>query len=160
MLYTTISYPTKYDGVLFRSRLEARWAAMFDILEWGWDYEPFDLNGWVPDFQLNLPRCKDDKSYYGLHYVKDQTPLVEIKPVKSTQCELKDFDIHRIYQSLGIVGRCSSCPREVLLLGNSPDHAWKTPDLGDWKEALPVSFFKEAFWKEAGNRVQWSPTNA
>lgn len=44
--------PTKYAGVRFRSRLEARWAAMFDLLGWRWDYEPFDLKGYIPDFAL------------------------------------------------------------------------------------------------------------
>lgn len=45
--------PTTYNGVNFRSRLEARWAALFDLLSWKWEYEPFDLNGWIPDFVLS-----------------------------------------------------------------------------------------------------------
>lgn len=44
--------PTMYAGIQFRSRLEAQWAAMFDLLKWPWDYEPFDCNGWIPDFLL------------------------------------------------------------------------------------------------------------
>lgn len=44
--------PTKYKGIQFRSRLEARWAAMFDLLRWNWIYEPYDLNGWIPDFEI------------------------------------------------------------------------------------------------------------
>lgn len=46
------SVPTVYRCVQFRSRLEARWAAMFDLLGWEWAYEPFDLEGWIPDFAL------------------------------------------------------------------------------------------------------------
>lgn len=42
--------PTRYAGVQFRSRLEARWAAMFDLLGWTWEYEPIDLAGYIPDF--------------------------------------------------------------------------------------------------------------
>jgi hypothetical protein len=42
--------PTTYRGVNFRSRLEARWAVFFDALGWDWQYEPVDLNGWIPDF--------------------------------------------------------------------------------------------------------------
>jgi hypothetical protein len=45
--------PTKYKGVQFRSRLEARWAAMFDMLGWEWEYEPFDAAGYIPDFKIN-----------------------------------------------------------------------------------------------------------
>lgn len=47
--------PTKYKGVQFRSRIEARWAAFFDRLEWPWEYETFDLERYIPDFTLNFP---------------------------------------------------------------------------------------------------------
>lgn len=53
MSYEIKAIETRYAGHLFRSRLEARWAAMFDLLGWKWTYEPFDLNGWVPDFLLS-----------------------------------------------------------------------------------------------------------
>jgi hypothetical protein len=46
--------PTTYNGVNFRSRLEARWAAFFDAAGWRWSYEPVDLDGWIPDFVLHL----------------------------------------------------------------------------------------------------------
>jgi hypothetical protein len=57
---------TKYAGVQFRSRLEAKWAAFFDLAGWEWEYEPFDLDGYIPDFLLTLHR---------------QT-LVEVKPMQ------------------------------------------------------------------------------
>ena len=48
---------TKYNGLLFRSRLEARWAIFFDSLGLCYDYEPegFDLGEhsyYLPDFWL------------------------------------------------------------------------------------------------------------
>lgn len=43
---------TVYNGIRFRSRLEATWAAFFDRLGWSWEYEPVDLNGYIPDFVL------------------------------------------------------------------------------------------------------------
>lgn len=47
---------TEYDGYLFRSRLEARWAVFFDNAGIDYEYEPegFDLNGeyYLPDFYL------------------------------------------------------------------------------------------------------------
>lgn len=52
MKYSIKAIPTTYAGVNFRSRLEARWAAFFDLCGWDWDYEPFDLAGWAPDFML------------------------------------------------------------------------------------------------------------
>ncbi len=58
--------PTTYRSVKFRSRLEARWACFFDLLEWPWEYEPFDCDGWAPDFQLIGAK---------------ESVLVEVKPV-------------------------------------------------------------------------------
>ncbi|MCC6946120.1 MAG: hypothetical protein IT335_16205, partial [Thermomicrobiales bacterium] len=51
-VYTIKPIVTEYAGTRFRSRLEARWAAMFDLLKWRWEYEPIDLSGWVPDFAI------------------------------------------------------------------------------------------------------------
>lgn len=71
--------PTKYKGVWFRSRLEARWAAFFDRARWPWAYEPLELPGWIPDFAI----LKD----YELLASPLETPtvvptnvLVEVKP--------------------------------------------------------------------------------
>lgn len=48
--------PTRYGGVLFRSRLEARYAYFFDRLEIPWEYETqgFVADGvaYLPDFAL------------------------------------------------------------------------------------------------------------
>lgn len=50
--------PTSFEGVYFRSRLEARWACFFSRLGIPWRYEAqgFDLGpaGWyLPDFELD-----------------------------------------------------------------------------------------------------------
>lgn len=50
------SYPTNFEGTQFRSRLEARWAAFFDLKGWRWEYEPFDLDGYIPDFVILAKR--------------------------------------------------------------------------------------------------------
>lgn len=48
--------PTSYRGCRFRSRLEARWAVLFDHMGIGWMYEPegFVVGGrpYLPDFLL------------------------------------------------------------------------------------------------------------
>lgn len=61
--YTIAAIPTLYRGRMYRSRLEARWAAFFDRLGWAYEYEPFDLGSWSPDFLLT-----------------DMGVLVEVKP--------------------------------------------------------------------------------
>lgn len=57
--------PTKYNGVQFRSRLEAKWAAFFDLCGWQREYEPFDFAGYIPDFLLKFA----------------QPTLVDVKPI-------------------------------------------------------------------------------
>lgn len=66
--------PTEYGGIRFRSRLEARWAAMFDKLGWKWHYEPLDFDGYIPDFLLQFAR---DEEWGGI----PKEIFVEVKPV-------------------------------------------------------------------------------
>ena len=65
---TRAAIRTTYNGVRFRSRLEAKWACVFDRLGWRWEYEPFDLDGYIPDFIL----------------LGADPVLVEVKPAVST----------------------------------------------------------------------------
>ena len=48
--------PTTYNGVQFKSRTEARWAAYFDLMgvEWRYEDEAYELpsGGYLPDFYL------------------------------------------------------------------------------------------------------------
>ena len=53
--YTIAAIPTQYRGRMYRSRLEARWAAFFDRLGWTHEYEPFDMGKWSPDFAITEP---------------------------------------------------------------------------------------------------------
>lgn len=72
--------PTTYEGVKYRSRVEARWAVFFAEMEWTATYEQegFDLNGvwYLPDFWL-----KD----FGIFVeIKSESPTAE----EITKCEL------------------------------------------------------------------------
>lgn len=66
MEYTIPAKPAIYQNIQFRSHLEARWAAFFDLIGWEWEYEPFTMPGWIPDFKV-----------FGLD---DRFILFEIKP--------------------------------------------------------------------------------
>lgn len=48
--------PTSFEHTNFRSRLEARWAAFFDLIGWRWTYEPLDASGYIPDFLIRGDR--------------------------------------------------------------------------------------------------------
>lgn len=65
--------PTTYEGVKFRSRLEARWAVFFDQLELVWQYEPFTIED-------NGKEYKPDFIIFNLLFNKPI--LIEIKPIE------------------------------------------------------------------------------
>ena len=73
MNYTIAAKETMYDGIRYRSRLEARWAAFMKLAGWQFEYEPFDLHGWSPDFLIKAER---------------RNILVEVKPITSL-----DYDV-------------------------------------------------------------------
>jgi hypothetical protein len=81
--YRIKAHPTVYKGTTFRSRLEARWAAFFDLAGWTWQYEPIDLVGWSPDFLVSFP-CGHSECY-GRHSL-----LIDVKPFLS----IEEFEGH------------------------------------------------------------------
>ncbi len=96
IVYDIASIPTSYGGRNYRSRLEARWAAMFDLFHWKYEYEPFDINGWFPDFSIS---CKNEKGRI----------LVEVKPI-----DKPDLDLHdRLNKA------CPIDAEEILVLGST-----------------------------------------
>lgn len=98
MKYNVKAIETEYRNCKFRSRLEATWAAFFDLNGLNWEYEPFDLDGWFPDFRIYQGRHKGDM-------------LVEVKPTY--------FDSHKDLIDLKNEIR-KGYPGEVLILGNAP----------------------------------------
>ena len=84
--------PTLYRGVEYKSMLEAKWAAFFDILDWDHKYEPCVFPGWKPDFVI-----KGAKNVY-----------VEVKPTEEFDGEV----------AAKMEGACRNS--ELLLVGCSP----------------------------------------
>ena len=144
--------PTTYNGIRYRSRLEATWACFFDSLGWEHEYEPFDLDGYIPDFVLRFPK---------------KNVLVEVKPMLEIESELtrhyhryskvveKNFDM---FEDLLMVGRspwheftyvfgyliAPDCHCEDCLLPMNDDeaHSWSKVDVFDRLSLRPCNLFK------------------
>lgn len=110
--------PTKYAGVQFRSRLEARWAAFFDLAKWTWEFEPPEEIGWLPDFLL---------------IGADHVIKVEVKPIQwvgddyavtRQATAIAELDKVRRYVADQSAPYCPSCAKkhheDVLVLGAYP----------------------------------------
>jgi len=164
-----------YAGVQFRSRLEARWAAFFDLLGWKWEYEPFDLQGYIPDFLLHVPK------YAGVCWLTTDTLLVEVKPTDSYRYgRFGDPEPPKLtYEKaiavgiggiafLGLTKKQNRAKNTPLLLPDSwvreeHENGWGRVD---WTgQADPGydfrwpqhddEYFQEAAWKLASNKVQY-----
>jgi hypothetical protein len=113
--------PTKYKGRQYRSRLEARVAAFFDIINMDAEYEPIDLNGWSPDFALKT--------------TKGNTCYVEVKPTEDS------FDLIKIIKAVDLKKNpvMLFTPTNVLVLNWS---GFMIMDTGNaWIEAANVVQF-------------------
>jgi hypothetical protein len=88
---------TRYQSHLFRSRLEARWACMFDLVGWEWTYEPFDAHWYIPDFVL----------------LGDGSVAVEVKPATT----LEELERHALDVEEGLVGYWN---HDYLVVGVNP----------------------------------------
>lgn len=118
--------PTTYKGTKFRSRLEARWAVLFDLIEWRWIYEPFDTGDWIPDFLIQgaspflveVGPC----DLWSDYSTKAEKPLAAYPPVNA-YCERIDHETCG-HDDDYIV---STVPdRTTLVVGNLPlvDSPW------------------------------------
>lgn len=121
MRYTITPKETVYAGYRFRSRLEARWAAFFDLLGWKWDYEPIDFGTWSPDFAI-----------YG-----NQTVYVEVKPITDFSNEVAEkINGSGCVKPALIVG--ATCPLKDAL--ESCSSFQELPQLGWIGERMPDEF--------------------
>lgn len=160
--------PTLYNGVQYRSLLEARYAAFFEMVQAAnfkshrskpqVDYEPEAFNGYIPDF-----------------IIRSESPvLVEVKG------ELEAFQIDKIKDSgwKGPIICCTSEGPHAALRHEERggrSYRYQGPRVWDWSlldlsyrdcddlyatgpgrhfdHSLAVDLIK--FWREAGNLVQW-----
>lgn len=118
---------TQYNGLRFRSRLEARWAVFFDALGVEYEYEPegFELPSgarYLPDFRV---KCYGKRGRWN-----SETPFdlwIEVKG-KMTQedadkiIEFAGFKRQTIKHKEGYTETFCQCENPVLILSSVPEN--------------------------------------
>ena len=108
---------TRYAGILFRSRIEARWALFFDTLGVPYEYEKegFDLDGlrYLPDFWL-----PDQRIWYE---IKGDIPD-ELECEKARR--LSGYTQRPVYIAFGAV----AIPDFTRLVNTDDQRVWKGPN--------------------------------
>jgi hypothetical protein len=178
MEYKISAIETLYGGVRFRSRLEAKWAAMFDILGWEWTYEPCDFSGWIPDFaihgdrnlvyvevkpvdrlpddvakQLHESGCSDEMLVVGLRPFEidfQECPAIGWMTENNTGFQMgwDEAPFGRWKEGQGRVGFCHC---EGLFY----DRITGNYDGGHWGDGVVTVSEITGMWREAGNRTRW-----
>ena len=156
--YLIKSRPTTYNGCLFRSRLEAKWAAFFDLVRIKWEYEPYDFTNWVPDFFLTLPCPYNDCSFSDNPHA--HTLLAEVKPFES----IAEFSGHPCTKFYGLELQAGIIPAQSsACLGNNPNVSYfelwwgggaGPANIADYVSA--IDFNIQSSWNRAGALTQWS----
>lgn len=161
-----IGIPTTYAGQNFRSRTEARWAALFDALGWRWVYEPWDERGWIPDFVVRLARMEF------LVEVKGPAEDIELAKAKVDMTDYdgivlvvgQDIDGHVVGEirepdgpgfvwSQADVYKCLSCD-EISI--RPIDRDWYCRQCGDGEGNSHVGHYDiQDTFRRCSNRVQW-----
>lgn len=127
---TIRAIPTKYSGVSFRSRLEARWAVFFDTLGVEWEYEPegFQLSTgerYLPDFWLPVLKM-----------------YAEVKPVGGDTSKPLAF--------------CAESGAQLWLCIGQPSSRWQPILNGAWQVArITCKHRASALWWGFGEEMSY-----
>lgn len=170
--------PTTYKSTRFRSRLEARWAAFFDLLGWSWVYEPFDTDGWIPDFLIEgaapllieVGPCIDRPDYEGKmddgasRYRDLPTLVLGVSPTPAFGTDWLNPGAGMLTHdgewddtpAQGCWANCRTCAEPGVF---HRDGSYRLRPCGDGDGNNHLGMMPAAdltlYWRRAGNDVQW-----
>jgi hypothetical protein len=162
--------PTTYQGVAFRSILEARWAVMFDLLGWIWDFEPaIPLSAYIPDFLVRAPLRRPAFA----RAPATALVLMEAKPIVSTldyEAPVRKIALSGWEHAAVVLGPVLWPVGELWAFGFATDRVERRDALPGGHEAwFPVGVNADNelelgggrdvrdLWRRAGNKTQWLP---
>lgn len=154
-------HETEYGGIKFRSRHEATWAAFFDEIKLQWDYEPEELDGYIPDFRLKFalrPLLIEIKPNY------EEVPEAQSKIV----CSGWDGDIAILIDGTdkfvgmfreeiwdrAVLAWCLVCTKPTIAHESG---RWECRHCGAGNRSIWWAYDAHDAWRAAKNKVQWRP---
>lgn len=173
---TTLGVPTEYGSTMFRSRLEARWAAFADLAGWQWVYEPFDGKGYLPDFAFTVagrPLLVEVKPVATIEESRKHLPKIingigglwnhdlVIAGVDPFHCLYVDFingpeDWHSCQ---AVYSQCIRCNSEFRIHADGMGFGCDTTGSDKWSSHIAEDDYVNHLWREAGNRTRWNPAS-
>ena len=172
---------TTYGRTLFRSRLEARYAAFFDALSWQWTYEAAIGHRYLPDFVIggNAPMVIEVKPAVTAQDYSDAITKVALGLENHWTHDILIVGLNpvaasldgccRLHPAAGLLGRgrtfatgcwfrCPVCTgiavaqRGSRFLARPCGHRAVGAEVGG-----PAGSAVAAAWADATNRVRWTP---
>jgi hypothetical protein len=173
-LRKTAGIPTEYNGVIHRSRLEAKWAMLMHRMAWAAEYEAIDGSGYIPDFIIQGANpigmeVKDDVLWQHLHNHAEKVDrgmakhwsgvllivgATNLLVPKRDQCAgiIRDTRTHRSLWLPAQWCRCRVCDSVAIYDSQSR----RLAPCGHRLEGdlVPVEGL-ETVWKQISNWTQW-----
>jgi hypothetical protein len=115
-----IRHGVLYNGIVYRSRQEAKYAAFWELLGWKFTYEPFEGNGYIPDFLID----------------GDNPLLVEVKTAHTK--EQYEREVPKIVKGLK-----NRWEHDFLIVGFNPIAQWQSPA---WEDGLCAGLLSDKAW--------------
>jgi hypothetical protein len=160
-------------------------ARFFDLIGWRWTYEPFDADGWIPDFLIGgaapllievgpcvvLSDFSAKAADGALAYAKERpdlpTLILGVGPNALWDGRFYDpagyltDDSYGSGTDVGCWARCRKCGSVGVFHESG---VWQLRPCGHGDGDHYLGDFSEAeyipLWRDAGNRTQWQPRRA
>lgn len=168
--------PTKYNGRQYRSMLEARWAAMFDLLGWRFEYEAFELSAYIPDFLLLGANGRKVIVEVKPLTVFDQEPCDKARramvgthaeglPILLLGCSIQESSEVPGSAQLGwldgveaVFGGNEDAPKEIDFVSSTSNGLVLSGR--KYTSFIASDSWLNGRWAQAGSTVQWHPSAA
>lgn len=156
--------PTIYRGVQYRSLLEARYAAWFDLVGLRVVYEPEAFNGYIPDFVWAHDTSHDRERSFGMYVDGDWLcgPSIVFEVKGALEQQDTEKMLHSGFSGAIVIldGRGPAfgqtlCGTQILEIDDGGGAVASFPEACRCNWFGPTILDLENTWREAGNLVQW-----